>query len=266
MSLYADLYLKLRNYEKKVGFDAQEHAYFYKGRTLTSMTKLNKKFFPAFDAAGISERLARNELGDVDYGQILNKAKELRASWKGKAALGTVIHDYAEHCLIAKSVDSFNPDLYITHPDFKNSELENYAVYSKVVQDFLQNDLTLFDRLLYTELVVWDSEFSVAGQVDFITYNADGSIDLWDWKTSSSITPEGVGFGKFGFGFLAAVPDTNYYHYALQLSGYAFILEKNLGLKVGKLRLVHIVPDGFKIITLPYMKDESYQILNSNKE
>ena len=266
MTLKAELYLKLRNYEKKVGFDAQEHVYFYKGRTLTSMTKLYKKFFPAFNATQISERLARKELGDADYGIILKKAREIRDSWKNKAKLGTIVHDYAEHTLIAGTAIPCNPDSFKDHPDYLPALENTYPSYCKGVQDFLQNDLTLFDNFLYSELVVWDAEFSVAGQVDFITYNPDGSIDLWDWKTSGEITPEGVSFGKFGFGCLAGLPDTNFSHYSLQLSGYAFIIEKNLGLKVRSLKVVHIQPEFWKVYELPYLKDEAYQVLASNKE
>ena len=230
------------------------------------MTRLYKKFFPKFDAVGISESLARKELGDADYSCILAKAKLIRQDWLDKAKLGTIIHDYAEHCLVSREILDMNLDLYKTHPDYLERLEKIYPLYFSTVQDFLKSNSFIFTNFLYAELVVWDAEFSVAGQVDFITWNPDGSIDLWDWKTSSEITSEHMNYGKFGFGFLSGVPDTNFYHYSLQLSGYAYIIEKNIGIRVNSLKIIHITPSAWKVYSLPYMKDEAYQLMLSNKE
>jgi len=260
----SSLHLKLREYEKRVGFDAREHAYFFKGRTLTSMTTLYKKFFPKFDSTSISENLARKELGDVDYSLILHKAKEIRNDWGNKAKLGTIIHNYAELLLLHGSPFEFSGSDFCEHEDYLEHLANTYPLYASEVLTIIHNNPVILSNFLYSELVVWDSEFSVAGQVDFLTWNDDGSVDLWDWKTSGSITPEGVGFGKFGFGELAKLPDTNFYHYSLQLSGYAFMLEKNLGLKVRSLRIVHLKPGESKVITVPYLKDEAYYVMRNN--
>jgi len=121
-------------------------------------------------------------------------------------------------------------------------------------------------NLLFTEFMVWDAEFSVAGTADFLVWNPETKcVDIWDWKTNTSITDSRANFGKYGFGGLAKLADTNYWHYALQLSIYRYIIEKQ-GIKCGALKLVHLTEEGYKVIELPYLADEVYIILKGNQE
>ena len=264
--LYGRLFLFLRSKEKCVGFDDVEHIYSYKGRGLTSVTRLVRKFFPKFDASGISENLARKELGkNASIDSILLKAKELRATWKSKMHFGTLFHNLAEFTLQSNLHEILDTSYLYNLKEWKKEYAKILPGYSGSLSLFLHSHPKLLSNLLYTELIVWDSGFSVAGQIDFLTWNEDGSVDLWDWKTNSNIIPEGVGFGKFGFGRLAHLHDTNFSHYSLQLSIYGYLLER-WGLVVRDLNLVHARADVCEIIKVPYLKDEAGYILESNKE
>jgi hypothetical protein len=70
---------------------------------------------------------------------------------------------------------------------------------------------------------------------------SDGKFVIYDWKRSKEIKTE----NKFGSGLapLEHLPDTNYWHYTLQLNVYKWILEKYYGLEVADLYLVILHPD-----------------------
>jgi CRISPR/Cas system-associated exonuclease Cas4 (RecB family) len=71
-----------------------------------------------------------------------------------------------------------------------------------------------------------------------------------------SITPE-----------ISHIPDTNFWHYSLQLNTYKAILEKNYGKKVTKLCLVCLYPTqkSYKLFEVPDLKEEIEELFNIRK-
>ena len=67
-----------------------------------------------------------------------------------------------------------------------------------------------------------------------------GTIHIYDWKrTKKDIAM--VGFrGQTGLGPLAHIPDTNYFHYCIQLNTYKYILEMYYNLKVASMYFVKL--------------------------
>ena len=254
-----EAYVKLKNKSKEVGFDTHSHTYRYMDRTLSPVTSLVSRFFPRFDARKVSEGLARKELGaSADFAVVSEHARALRESWKLKAELGTRFHELAELFLLSGADDLFSK------PSSVFSEDLQVCSWLDGLRSFLYDYPRVLGELLVTEFVLWSSTYNVSGQADFITINSDGSLDVWDWKTSTSIVAEGVDFGKFGFGGLAKLPDTNFYHYSLQLGIYAKILE-DWGFRVRDLYVVHIKPGAYKVYSLPRLTDEVNYVLLNNK-
>lgn len=69
------------------------------------------------------------------------------------------------------------------------------------------------------------------------------AIHIYDWKRCKEITKTN-GFGKTSTNpLIEELPDTNYWHYCLQLNTYKYIIEKNYGYKVKDLYLVALHPD-----------------------
>ena len=71
----------------------------------------------------------------------------------------------------------------------------------------------------------------------------DGSLLIYDWKRCKEIVKTS-GFGKWGQKeCIEHLPDTNYWHYCLQLNTYKAILEDKYGKKVEELYLVCLHPE-----------------------
>ncbi len=234
--------LELYRYQKGVSFDEPSHTYYYKNRTMTSVTTAVSNCFPRFDRGGnISIELAKKKGITV---------KELKAQWKAKAELGTEVHSWCEYFVNGCA----------TTPEVYSSEALKYA---EIVPEFVKGVFDL-SNVLYAEFPVYNGKFSVAGTCDLLVYDPiEDCIDIYDWKTNDTIYSPGVKFGKYGFDRLCGVPDTNYWHYALQLSVYKYILTQ-YGFKVGKLRLLHITPESQQVIDLPYLSDEALIVLEMN--
>lgn len=248
-------FLALREKEKQVAFNAREHTYTYHDRTLTSVTKLIKRHFPAFDADG---KIAKKKAAEAGC-----SVKEIKAEWWGKAKFGTVIHSIAEQLLWYDRMQ-VDPEIKIEDClEYSETYSDTYSLFVGQVSNYIEENSL---EILATELIVYSPSYSVCGTIDFVLFNpVDESLILGDWKTNANIPPEGVTYGKFGFGRLAKLPSTPYYNYALQLGIYRKILE-DWGFKVSDMFLIHIKKDKFERIDMPYFKDEVGAVLMSNVE
>lgn len=98
---------------------------------------------------------------------------------------------------------------------------------------------------VYPEHFVYLKSAGVCGQADRVEVIRN-TIDLYDYKTNKEIKKESYrnweGVSQRMLTPLEHLDDCNYYHYALQLSLYMYIMIKhNPNLKPGKLILHHII-------------------------
>ena len=120
--------------------------------------------------------------------------------------------------------------------DVSNDSIE-YGYFKKFHED--HKDITPYR----TELIVYDKDLRMSGSVDFIVLNDDGTYDIYDWKRSKNISKTSPG-GKFGNkGCIEHIPDSNYWHYSLQLNTYKQIIQKNYNKKIRDMWLVCLHPD-----------------------
>lgn len=111
-----------------------------------------------------------------------------------------------------------------------------------------------------TEWIIYDEESKIAGSIDMVYENEDGSLSIYDWKRSKLITRINS-FNRFAIPYqICHLPDSNFWHYALQLNIYKYIIEKNYNKKVKELYLVRLHPDtiekNYELIELPILKKE----------
>ena len=191
----------------------------------TSVTTWVHNQFEKFNSLKVIDnmRKSKNWKNSKYYGkttqEILN---EWEANRKNAASLGTKLHFDIE-CFYN---GCFNKNLTVEYEYFKNfsndyKELKPYR----------------------TEWMVYDKDNKLAGSIDMLFENENGSLEIYDWKRSKEISKVNS-WGKFcKHPKLDHLPDTNFWHYSLQLNIYKFILEKNYNKKVEAMYLVVLHPD-----------------------
>ena len=79
--------------------------------------------------------------------------------------------------------------------------------------------------------------------IDMVYERADGILEIYDWKRCKEIV-KGNSWGKYGTNpIIEHLPDTNFWHYSLQLNTYKYMLEKNYGNTIGGMYLVCLHPE-----------------------
>lgn len=114
---------------------------------------------------------------------------------------------------------------------------------------------------LCTELLLYDDELEVAGQADWVLIK-DGEAFIKDYKTSKEIKMKPFA-EEVLLHPLECFPNCNFYVYSIQLSLYAFILER-AGYKISRLTIEHIDRSTFETIaTYPaaYHREEVIKLL-----
>ena len=231
-----------------ISFDPDAHLYTVRGVAFETVTTLVNNCFEQFDADYWSRRKATPEC----------PAEVLKKMWadKGREArdLGTRMHDCIEHWYLGDLDASTN---------IGDRAFDNFKQFSASVH------LTPFR----SEWRIYIEEFRLAGTLDFLAVNLDGSFELWDWKRSNKVvTPSGTPvkadrWGKHGFAPVEHLSDTSYTHYALQLSIYRYILEHRYGIRVSRMALGVFHPDYNCpwVVDVPYLHDEVVALLERRR-
>jgi len=222
-----DYLAKLHPHERDshISFEEGPHIYTIDGDSdFMSVTKWNHSHFPHFDANKIIQKMMSSPKWPQSkyFGMTSHQIKD---QWNenGRQAsdAGTKMH-YDIECF------------------YNNMEVNNDSIEYKHFKEFLQmhDDFKPFR----TEWMVWDKELQFAGSIDMTFQRKDGTIDIYDWKRCKEIkklnrwesaTTECINY----------LPNSNFWHYSLQLNTYKALLEKNYGVKVGDMYLVCLHPD-----------------------
>ena len=243
----ADIYKNRQDIElrdNKITFDEVTHTYTVDGKILQSVTNIVENCFPKFDAE-LHAKYTAAKMGITPEKVIMmweQKGKESRE-------LGTAMHKKIENYY--KGQDSWEDDSYRLFKMFAEKvKLEPYR----------------------TEWAVYDLDHNIAGTIDFVDYQ-NGEYTIYDWKRSDKIIANGmpVKVSKYqekGLYPLEHLENCAYYHYALQLSLYKFILERNYNMKISKLRLgiFHPTYDKPYVLEVPYLENEVNTLMGLRSE
>ena len=126
------------------------------------------------------------------------------------------------------------------------------------------------DRGIYPEFLIsyeFDEYLKTSGQLDLLILDGD-EVTIRDWKTNNKIEKESY-FDKTTKSRqmmkypLNNIQDTNYWHYCLQISTYAYMLQKiKPSLKIKHLYINHFDHDGNETeYECPYLKDDVIKML-----
>jgi len=238
-----------------ITFDEGPHIYTIRGDTgYTSVTTWNHSHFEHFDADKIIDNMmkSKNWTNSKYYGM---SKKEIKATWDKNrdeaAEAGTKMH--------------YDIECYYNECPNDNTSIE-YKYFNNFLEDFPE----LNSRPYRTEWMIYHEELRLAGSIDMIFENKDGTLQIYDWKRCRDIKKNDA-FGKSANKeCIKHLPDTNYWHYCLQLNTYKAILEEKYGKKVTDLYLVCLHPDNknknYQRIKVVDLQEEIKDLFSLRKE
>ena len=228
MDIYKELWEKFNN----IRFNETNHSYTDNLSTkYTSVTGFIKQFVEPVDWDTIKIKYAEKHNISVE---------EVTAKWKYTgdyhSILGTTIHSVMENLWYNKN---YVPDekIFTVFPEMKEDFYfrANYCetLYSKLKKYYIP---------IKNEMIVYDQPNALCGTIDFLAYNKVlNRYAIIDWKTSKSIdTYDSYNIDKKLKDPFANFNSCNFNEYSLQLSTYAWIIEKNTNIKIDELIICQI--------------------------
>jgi len=225
----------------------------------TSVTTWNHSHFPHFDADAVIGNMMRGRGWKEGHKYWGLTAEQIKAMWATNASAvsgaGTELHF---------EIECFNNEPRL-EPEYTNKEL--YELYmsnngetheSRPLEwQYFINFVKDFPNLkpFRTEWVIYNEDVKISGSIDMIYENQDGTLSIYDWKRAKNITRVN-NFNRFALPpQICHLPDSNFWHYALQLNTYKTIIEAKYGRTVRDLFLVRLHPDAeeqnYELIQLP---------------
>lgn len=247
-------YLKTRNAhprDTRIHFDEGPHIYTIEGddAKYTSVTTWNHSHFEHFNAEAVIEKIVNGKnWKDPKYKYYGMSREEIMKLWDDKrdraSLAGTMMHQDIEY--------------FYNGADVSNNSIE-FQYFHRFLADFPEL------KPFRTEWNVFHEELKLSGSIDMIFENPDGTLQIYDWKRVEEIRNE-PDFGKYAkTKCIQHLPDTNFWHYALQLNVYKMILETKYDKKITDMYLVCLHPDNqyksYQRIQIPVLEKEMKELV-----
>lgn len=238
--------------DSHITFEEEPHIYTIDGDSdYTSVTTLISKHFEHFNADKIITKMmnGRNWRFSKYYGMT---REEIKQKWEttriDAATSGTKMH--------------YDIECYYNKMQVDNTSIEYY--YFK---DFCKDYAHL--NPYRSEWMIWDNDLKLAGSVDMLFENADGTLSIYDWKRCKEIKKTNK-WQSSTTQFLKHIPDTNFWHYSLQLNIYKYLLEKNYTCSIKDMCLVCMHPNNknksYIHLEVPDLQKEVRDIMTARKK
>jgi hypothetical protein len=271
-------------FDDRISFVEDTHVYTIDGdSSFTSVTTFLHHHFPAFD----QEKVAASLLSET---RIINGQIHLNSSKYRLEAINNVREILSDHStqtaikiLNDTTSDGYKQQLEAILQKWKKTSTLGTKTHADIESFYnkidIDNDTQEFKHFINfnndfekefhnyrpyrTEWTVFDKELKLAGSVDMIYENIkDGTLMIYDWKRVKAIEYESFGNVTATSKYLNDIPNSNFWHYSLQLNTYKRIIEKNYNKKVTKLVLVRLYPDAntYEIHECPDLQYEVNQL------
>lgn len=268
--------------DQLIEFDAGPHKYTCAGEDdYMSVTTWLHSHFKQFAPDAIIQKMMSNQerwKKSPYYGMTPG---EIKAQWdKGRdeAALkGTAMHAAIERYYLGTEEDnSALPQHFLDfikdHPDLKPYRAE-WMIFDEDVRLAGSIDMVVVGGSASKasqgiSLRASPSPYDGNKVADALEGVKGGTYVLLDWKRCKKIEKTN-GFGEFALTeCIDHLPDTNFWHYALQLNTYKAILESKYGKKVEKMYLVCLHPNlpRYQLLTVPDLSKEIESLFALRKE
>jgi ATP-dependent exoDNAse (exonuclease V) beta subunit len=243
--------------DKNLVFDEPTHKYTIvtdPDSTYTSVTTWNHSHFPHFDADKIIQKMMKGKNWNPENKYWGLTPEQIKQQWEDNASsvsgAGTNMHFDIECFMNQDLVDEHdNPHPY-THEDLleiydNESDIEKSVKNdSEEWQFFLKYARTYPHLKPYrTEWMIYHEDLKLAGSIDMVYENPDGSLAIYDWKRAKEISKVNRFKESATTECINHLPNTNFWHYSLQLNTYKAILEEKYDKKITDLYLVRLHPN-----------------------
>ena len=255
--------------DDRISFVEETHIYTIDGdSSFTSVTTFLHHQFPAFNPGEVipgllgesrtfngkkyPNKCKYRKTAIANIQKVLEERGETATEEKAAALLNDPnTPEYkAEYDAVVKQWATTSTSGTKTHADieyfYNQIEVENdtpeYAYFKRFNEDFQKENPQY--RPYRTEWTVFYKELKLAGSIDMVYENIeDGTLMIYDWKRVKDIAYEAFGDATATSPHLQGVPNSNFWHYSLQLNTYKAILESQYDKKVTRLMLVRLYPD-----------------------
>jgi len=211
--------------DNNIQFEEKGHIYTINGkRGYTSVTTWIKQFFKKFDADKIINNMMKSPTWNTSKYYGMSK-EEIKSLWNNNgdnaAKLGTDMHKMFE--------------------DYYNGvNVNGSGIEFEYFQNFIKDNANLVP--FRSEWLVYDEDLKLSGSVDMLFMNEDGTLSIYDWKRCKSLE-KFVAYNQFALEPISHIPDTNFWHYSIQLNTYKLIIERKYGYKIKDMYLICIHPE-----------------------
>ena len=271
--------LSLRNAhprDKNIRFFEEGHKYEIidePGTKYTSVTTWNHSLFPEFNADAIIENMMKSKGWKEGHRYWGLTAEQIKSQWDTNrdavAGAGTDLHFEIECFNNNKrfKIPYTNKELYDMYMSKNGEKLHLKSLEWQYFINFVKDHPHL--KPYRTEWLVYNEDIKISGSIDMVYENDDGTLSIYDWKRAKNITRIN-NYNKFALPpQICHIPDSNFWHYALQLNTYKSILEAKYGKIVKNLFLVRLHPEAeernYELILLPNLSVELKDLLVERK-
>lgn len=250
------------NRDKNIIFTEEGHKYTIlcdPNTKYTSVTTWCHSHFPKFDADKVIDGMMRGKGWKKGHKYWGMTKEDIKAQWSNNGAsvssAGTDLH-YRIECFMNNKFPNgenneeeprslLHRDLLMRPIAVDPGDVPEWSFFLNFVRDHPEK------KPYRTEWLIFNEDIKLAGSIDMVYENEDGTLSIYDWKRCKQITKVNT-FNKFAITeAICELPDSNFWHYSLQLNTYKTILE----LKYGK-----VVRDMYLVQLHPEAEDENYML------
>jgi hypothetical protein len=244
--------------DSHITFDEPSHSYFIDNtrKVTISTTPLAAGCFDHFDPdkalVSVKNSIAWKNKTHALYGK---SDDEIKTIWNSASGLGTTFHSMCEFFYtkheIPNPTEPHEIKEWLQFKDFHFSHIvpKGYEPYRSEWRVFT------------------DESLDIAGSIDMVFKNPKTNKYLiYDWKRVKELKKEAFR-NKKGIWPIEHMPDTNMYHYFLQLNIYRYILQKYYDIPIEGMALVccHSDRHTYEVQPVPVLEEEIESILRVRK-
>jgi ATP-dependent exoDNAse (exonuclease V) beta subunit len=244
------------------------------GSKYTSVTTWNHSHFPKFDSDAVIKNMMKGKNWNSENKYWGMTPEQIKQQWSDNGAsvsgAGTDMHLEIE-CFMNNDIVPYpytHLNLYSSYFSKYYQTHDNKPLEWKYFTDFVRDFPDL--KPYRTEWTIYDEELKLAGSIDMVYENPDGTLEIYDWKRSKEISTINK-YNKYAITeCISQYPDSNFWHYALQLNTYKAIIESKYDKKVTNLCLVRLHPDAeentYELLPVPDMQSSIKELFELRKK